>query len=287
MSLKLVIVAVHLLLLIVVDFSSGNFCDQGPPGRYCYKDLTGWYDCKIDAKTQKMTETKHNCPPNKRCQCFYGPSCSANITDPCATYQLPPPLPKVFSTFYTTTVTNCKNKACTTVTNIGEMLQNATAGEQRIDEIGISWTTRFIFPFQYIENDDYIQFDTAWFKKSCILKTRSIFPRFGVPYYFTCDLSEKFIEKYNATLKMCSWESGGRSKTEMVSLERWFLESLPDGRYKPYMYQSISRPTPSSNNTEYTDTMYYSFFTDFLDPSQLTMPTFCAQGVAAFYKTEV
>ena len=92
-----------------------------------------------------------------RCQCFYGPSCSANITDPCATYQLPPPLPKVFSTFYTTTVTNCKNKACTTVTNIGEMLQNATAGEQRIDEIGISWTTRFIFPFQYIENDDYIQ----------------------------------------------------------------------------------------------------------------------------------
>ena len=66
MSLKLVIVAVHLLLLLVVDFSSGNFCDQGPPGRYCYKDLTGWYDCKIDAKTQKMTETKHNCPPNKR-----------------------------------------------------------------------------------------------------------------------------------------------------------------------------------------------------------------------------
>ena len=92
-----------------------------------------------------------------RCQCFYGPSCSSNITDPCATYHLPPPLPKVFSTFYTTTVTTCVNKACTSETNIGELLQNATAGEQRRDEIGISWNTRFIFPFQYIENDDYIQ----------------------------------------------------------------------------------------------------------------------------------
>lgn len=59
------------------------------------------------------------------------------------------------------------------MTNIGEMLQNATAGEQRIDEIGISWTTRFIFPFQYIENDDYIQVHTLVVKfksrKACTL----------------------------------------------------------------------------------------------------------------------
>ena len=95
------------------------------------------------------------------------------------------------------------------------------------------------------------------------------------------------MEKYNATLKMCAWESGGRSKTEMVSSERWYLESLPNSQYRPYMYQSIARPTPSSNITVYADTMYYSFFTDFLDPSQLTMPTFCAQGAAVFYKTEV
>lgn len=66
MSLKLLIVAALLLLVLDVDVSSGTFCDEGPPGRYCYKDLAGWYECTIDSKTQQMTETKHDCPINTR-----------------------------------------------------------------------------------------------------------------------------------------------------------------------------------------------------------------------------
>lgn len=38
------------------------------------------------------------------------------------------------------------------------MLQDAKAGEQRHDTVGANhWNTRFIFPFQYIENNDFIQ----------------------------------------------------------------------------------------------------------------------------------
>ena len=66
MSVKLLFVAALFLLALAVDPSSGTFCDQGPPGRYCYKDLTGWYDCVYDSKTKTMNQTKHECPANTR-----------------------------------------------------------------------------------------------------------------------------------------------------------------------------------------------------------------------------
>ena len=65
MSLKLLIVNA-LFLVLAVSVSTGTFCDEGPPGRYCFKDLSGWYDCKIDSKTQQMTQTKHDCKADER-----------------------------------------------------------------------------------------------------------------------------------------------------------------------------------------------------------------------------
>lgn len=66
MSLKLLFVAALFLLALNVDLSSGTFCDEGPPGRYCYKDLTGWYECVYNSKTKTMNQTKHECPANTR-----------------------------------------------------------------------------------------------------------------------------------------------------------------------------------------------------------------------------
>ena len=92
-----------------------------------------------------------------RCQCFYGPKCPSSVNDPCGSYSLPPPFPGVFSTFYTQIVKICDNKGCTNYTNIGELLQDAKAGLQRHDKIGLSWETTFIFPFAYIENKHFLQ----------------------------------------------------------------------------------------------------------------------------------
>lgn len=66
MSLKLLFLAALFLLALAVELSCGTFCDQGPPGRYCYKDLTGWYECVYDTKTKTMNQTKHDCPANTR-----------------------------------------------------------------------------------------------------------------------------------------------------------------------------------------------------------------------------
>ncbi|XP_068757212.1 uncharacterized protein [Montipora capricornis] len=275
MSTKLDVVLALMLLLLVVDGSNGTFCDQGPPGRYCFKDLRGWYECTIDSRTQQMTEKKHNCPPNTRCQCFYGPKCPSSVNDPCGSYSLPPPFPGVFSTFYTQIVKICDNKGCTNHTNIGELLQDAKAGLQRHDKIGLSWETTFIFPFTYIENRYFLQFNAAWFNRNCSVNSRASFPRFEVPSYFTCD-------NKGGTFKVCSWQSGGHSKTGKVTIEKWLLYDLPDGRYVPYYHEVEIRLTPSSNKTTFYETMYASFFPDFLDPSQLSMPSFCARDVTGY-----
>lgn len=286
MSLKLLFLAALFLLALAVELSCGTFCDQGPPGRYCYKDLTGWYECVYDTKTKTMNQTKHDCPANTRCQCFYGPSCPSTIKDPCAKYELPPPFPAVFSAFYTETVTTCDNKQCTNVTIIGDMQQNATAGEQRHDIVGTTWNTRFIFPFRYIDFGDFIQFDAAWFEKNCSLTSRAAFPRFGVPPYFTCDKSMISVKMNNATLKGCIWQSGGHTKTEEVTIERWTLINLRDGRYIPYSHDIQQKPSSTSNITVYRDIRFASFFPDFLDPSQLTMPTFCFHKPPVIFSNE-
>ena len=43
-----------------------DFCDEGPPGRYCLPDLSGWHDCHVDHSTGKMVDTIHSCAPNTR-----------------------------------------------------------------------------------------------------------------------------------------------------------------------------------------------------------------------------
>lgn len=276
MSPRLTVVMALFLLVLALDVSYGTFCDEGPEGRYCFEDLSGWYNCTIDEQAQKMTEKKINCRASTRCQCFYGPKCPSSVKDPCGSYKSPPSFPDVFSAFYTLTITTCNNTGCTNETNIGEFLQDATTGMQRHDKIGHHWDTTFVFPFSFIQGKPYIQFDAAWFVKNCSINSLSSFPRFGVPSYFTC-------YKKKGTFKECRWQTGGHSKTEKVTMEKWLLYDLPDGRFVPYYHELQVRPTPVSNQTTFYDTMYASFYADFLDPSQLSLPTFCGNCDATGY----
>ena len=41
-----------------------EFCDEGPPGRYCLKDLSGWHDCHVEKG--QMVDTIKYCPSNTR-----------------------------------------------------------------------------------------------------------------------------------------------------------------------------------------------------------------------------
>ena len=41
-----------------------EFCDEGPPGRYCLKDLSGWHDCHVEKG--QMVDTIKYCPSHTR-----------------------------------------------------------------------------------------------------------------------------------------------------------------------------------------------------------------------------
>lgn len=60
--------------------------------------------------------------------------------------------------------------------------------------------------------------------------------------------------------------------------------NLRDGRYIPFSHEVKTKPNPTSNITVFYDTVFPSFFPDFLDPSQLSLPQFCARGAASFFK---
>ena len=66
MSPRLTVVMALFLLVLALDVSYGTFCDEGPEGRYCFEDLSGWYNCTFDKQAQKMTEKKINCRPSTR-----------------------------------------------------------------------------------------------------------------------------------------------------------------------------------------------------------------------------
>ena len=49
----------------VVNMEEPNkFCDEGPPGRYCLEDLSGWHDCHVEQG--EMVDTIYYCPANTR-----------------------------------------------------------------------------------------------------------------------------------------------------------------------------------------------------------------------------
>ena len=49
----------------VVNLEEPNeFCDEGPPGRYCLEDLSGWHDCHVEQG--EMVDTIYYCPSNTR-----------------------------------------------------------------------------------------------------------------------------------------------------------------------------------------------------------------------------
>ena len=57
--MKWALVYLSMFMLNVVCRS--EFCDEGPPGKYCLEDLSGYHDCHVDPKTKKMVDTVHKC----------------------------------------------------------------------------------------------------------------------------------------------------------------------------------------------------------------------------------
>ena len=60
MIMKLALLCLS-LVVVTVTVCRSEFCDEGPPGKYCLEDLSGYHDCHVDPKTKKMVDTVHKC----------------------------------------------------------------------------------------------------------------------------------------------------------------------------------------------------------------------------------
>ena len=65
LSITLLVSLLHCSFAEVANVPD-EFCDEGPPGKYCLPDLTGWHNCYIDKETGKMVDKITSCSPNTR-----------------------------------------------------------------------------------------------------------------------------------------------------------------------------------------------------------------------------
>ncbi|KAK3735754.1 hypothetical protein QZH41_008913 [Actinostola sp. cb2023] len=97
--------------LMLVSMCYGGICDEGPPGEFCFANLTGYHDCVVDHKTGRIVDKLYNCPPNTRCTCM-GIACETNT--PCGKYRLPPIWPQDYTVDFNTIDKICSPAGCHT-----------------------------------------------------------------------------------------------------------------------------------------------------------------------------
>ena len=66
LSIALFVCLLHCSFAEVTEGGPDEFCDEGPPGKYCLPDLSGWHNCYVDPSTGKMVDKISSCAENTR-----------------------------------------------------------------------------------------------------------------------------------------------------------------------------------------------------------------------------
>jgi hypothetical protein len=66
MYLRALCFNVATVAVMLTSVCYAEFCDDGPTGKYCFDDLTGYHDCVLDNSTGKFVDYMVHCPRNTR-----------------------------------------------------------------------------------------------------------------------------------------------------------------------------------------------------------------------------
>lgn len=258
-----------------------EFCDEGPPGKYCLEDLSGWHDCHVDPSTGKMADKVYSCPANTRCACFYGPACPGSLDDPCQPYQLPPTIPTVYTLYYNGKVTTCGPTGCHDTYLIGREVLNLTEHKKR-DDFSYDQSI-FVLPGNVSGFD---QTTVSWDKKQCETEFIKTFPVTQIPPYYS----------YNGTVtlghRLCEqwiWRTGGHNIGQPTSLSSYYLSNQTNAEKKryaevsgddadpvvPVMIESFYNSGPVGKTSRHSVVNITSFLIGEVDEELLELPSFC------------
>lgn len=248
--------------------NNDEYCTTGPPGRYCLKDLSGYYDCRIDPKTGTYIDKTNKCQGAKRCGCFYGPMCPSKMADPCVPYSVPPKFPESYLMTYTGEKQTCSPIGCVTNTFSGIRYQDTkNNGRFREDIMGINGmeTTVFIFA-------NSAQYDIDWESRRC---SKTIAPPLGpfqIPEFYTQD-GKELVNGVNAD--RWHWFQGAHNAGEGYQSTYIYATQTPSRSYVPVKMFSSSDFGPPVKESFWRNETTGEFKSAKLNDTYFRVPSFC------------
>lgn len=265
----------------VVNIEEPNeFCDEGPPGRYCLEDLSGWHDCHVERG--EMVDTTYHCPSNTRCACFYGPPCPGSLENPCQPFRLPPPIQPKFTAAYSARQITCSPMGCKTFTYYGGEMQSLVEYKKRDDVHRGDFRSTFILPGN---ESGYMEYEVLWKNKDCQKKEIKDFPETSIPSYFS----------YNGHVKLDSilcdqwiWKTGGHNIGQPTTFTAYYMynKTYPDKRYRefggangieyiPLLLQMNSNSGPVGKTSIRLNITITEFLPQVVNETLFEVPSFC------------
>ncbi|XP_031561646.1 uncharacterized protein LOC116297541 [Actinia tenebrosa] len=251
---------------MLTSMCSAGICDEGPPGKFCFPDLSGYHDCVVNKTTGKIDDKLYNCPQNTRCKCM-GIPCSTNT--PCGPYRLPP----IFADDFTADINDIK----TVVTPAGKQTTYSHFGIWRDSKNQKYRLDATIAPhdppYEYFillpnNQSSFDVYEVIPSTTSCKKTTITKFPpKLQEPSYF----------QYNGTVIVTGivcdhwiWLSGGRNSGRPIISQSW-----DTNQKKPIQYLAYS-PGSQMSKTSVRIQRYFGLFdAGTPDPEKFVLPRYC------------
>lgn len=263
---------VSLLLLSSLSYCACAVCDEGPPGRYCLPDLSGWHECAVDPHSHVMIDKLHRCEGNTRCQCFDGPSCPDKVNDPCAPFVPAPVFPQTFTMVTNVSVQECTPVGCIMRLYSERRLQDMPNGRMRNDTgTDDSRQSFFLLPLNEAE---WFQFQVLWNQIKCSKELINKFPRASVPPYFSYDGKVKLRGQ---VCERWLWKTGGHNAGMSRSVHYYYVrkDDVEKAAYRPVRFEDFEFSAPPVKRDVSRIIDVVEFVSGTVDKTQFLPPRYC------------
>ncbi|XP_028518340.1 uncharacterized protein LOC110250314 [Exaiptasia diaphana] len=263
-----------LVALMLVPLCSGGICDEGPPGKFCEPNLTGYHDCVYNPKTGKVEDHVYECPPKTRCTCMGIPCQTSN---PCGNYTLPPVWPQDYTADFNTIDKICSPAGCHTTYSRFAMWRDTVNRKYRQDNTIAPHDPAYEY-FIVLANKQstYDLYHVIPSATRCTKSIISTFPKkiTDIGTFFKYDGTE---EVTGIITKRWLWKSGGRNSGIPINTYIWNSYSGKPLQFRMELPGSQMSKT-SRNFQAYAGT----FVPGTPDQEVFVLPNYCEGGQQQF-----
>lgn len=206
---------------VALSQDAAQFCQNGPPGKYCTADLSGYYECTGQAAY------RFQCPAGTECACFVGPSCSSvelvGSGSPCQLVETLPLFPILLSVALNSTVSDSDRLGTTTRSEYFQLYLDRLFGRFRDDKVTPNRTNILNSDYYYGNSSNNLHYAFDATQGTCTADYQPV-PFFGIPngyrFYNTSTYNGQAVNIYY-------FRAGGQNNGEDTTYA-YYITTQPD-----------------------------------------------------------